>query len=96
MIEKYGYSYISMKKYLREIEISGIILLFIGTCVGHFVSVNAGAIVSLIGILLWVAVVIYKSLKWQEYRRDNIVNIFIMLGAILAILISFMTFAKNI
>ena len=85
-----------MKKYLREIEISGIILLFIGTCVGHIVSVNAGAIVSLIGILLWVAVVIYKSLKWQEYRRDNIVNIFIMLGAILAILISFMTFAKNI
>ena len=38
MIEKYGYSYISMKKYLREIEISGIILLFIGTCVAILIS----------------------------------------------------------
>ena len=44
MIEKYGYSYISMKKYLREIEISGIILLFIGTCDLHHAWSNSSNI----------------------------------------------------
>jgi hypothetical protein len=45
-------------------------------------------------MLLWVFTVVYKAFHWQEFRRDNILNIIIMLGAIIAIFITFTTFAK--
>lgn len=83
-----------MKKYLKEIEISGIILLFIGTVLGHLANKDMGACVIATGLLLWVAVIIYKAFKWKEYKRDNVINIVIILGAILAIFISFIIFAK--
>lgn len=77
-----------MKKYLKELEIAGIILLFIGVILGHTVGMTTGACAAAIGLLLWVATVIIKAFNWNEYRRDNIVNIFVMLGAIILIFIS--------
>jgi K+-sensing histidine kinase KdpD len=78
-----------MKKYLKEIETSGMIMLFLGAILGHAVNMNAGAIAAAIGLLLWVVIIIYKALHWELYRRDNLLNIFVMLGAILTIFILF-------
>ena len=78
-----------MKKSLKEIELSGNILLIIGAIVGHLANIYTGASIVSIGLLLWVIVVIYKALNWQEYRRDNILNIYIMIGAIIALFITF-------
>lgn len=77
-----------MKKYLKEMEIAGIILLFIGVILGHTVGMATGACAVAIGLLLWVTTVIIKAFNWNEFRRDNIVNIFVMLGAIILIFIS--------
>jgi hypothetical protein len=77
-----------MKKYLKELEIAGIILLFIGVILGHTVGMTTGACAVAIGLLLWVATVVIKAFNWNEFRRDNIVNIFVMLGAIILIFIS--------
>jgi len=84
----------AMKKYLKEIETSGIIMLFLGVILGHVVNIYTGALASAIGLLLWVVTVIYKAFHWDIYRRENIVNIIIMLGAILGIFISFTIFAR--
>ena len=78
-----------MKKYLREIETSGIIMLFLGFILGHLISMDTGAIMAAIGLLLWASVVVYKALHWNVYRRDNILNIIIMMGAVIAIFITF-------
>ena len=77
-----------MKKYLKEMEIAGIILLFIGVILGHTVGMATGACAVAIGLLLWVTTVVIKAFNWNEFRRDNIVNIFVMLGAIILIFIS--------
>lgn len=74
-----------MKKYLKKIEMAGIAMLFLGTVVGHLVRMDIGGICAGIGLLLWVFTVVLKAINWNEYRRDNNVNIFIMLGAIIAI-----------
>ena len=77
-----------MKKYLKEIETAGIILLALGWSVGHFVNLYFGAAMVAIGILLWVFTVVVKALDWQHYRRDNLVNIAIIMGAIIGIFIT--------
>ena len=74
-----------MKKYLKEIETSGIVLLFLGVILGRMANMELGAMISVVGLLLWVLTVVIKAFNWQQYRRDNILNIIIMLGAIVAI-----------
>ncbi len=77
-----------MKKYLKEIEISGMIILLIGVLLGHLVSMTNGAIAVGIGLLLWTTTVVIKAFNWEEYRRDNMMNIFIMMGACFLIILS--------
>ena len=67
-----------MKKYLKEMEIAGIILLFIGVILGHTVGMATGACAAAIGLLLWVTTVVIKAFNWNEFRRDNIVNIILI------------------
>jgi len=74
-----------MKNYLKEIETSGIVLLFLGVILGRMANMELGAMISVVGLLLWVLTVVVKAFNWQQYRRDNILNIIIMLGAIVAI-----------
>ena len=74
-----------MKKYLKEIEISGVLLMFIGCIAYRFFSFEAGLVATVFGLLLFVLEIVYKAFNWQEYRRDNIQNIVIMLGAIIAL-----------
>ena len=71
-----------MKKNLREIEISGIILMLIG-CIGHrFLHFSWAIWVCIIGLVLWLLQVVYKAFNWQEYAKDNKQNILMMLFVI--------------
>lgn len=72
-----------MKKYLREIEYSGVILMFIGCIMHRFFAIEGGVIAAAIGLLLWLVPVVYKAFHWQDYRRDNLQNIVMMLFAII-------------
>jgi hypothetical protein len=74
-----------MKKYLKEIEISGVLLMFIGCISYRLFNLEAGLVAAGIGLLLFILEIVYKAFNWQEYRRDNIQNIIIMLGAIVAL-----------
>ena len=78
-----------MKKYLREIEVSGLILTVIGLiCVmictqfGVTSGANFAVWACGFGLLLLLSVVIYKAFHWKEYERDNKQYIVIMLIAI--------------
>ena len=79
-----------MKKYLREIEISAMMLMFIGIIISISGKMDWGTWIQLIGIALWVIEVVYKAFRWEEYRRDNILNIIIMTGAIISITVFMM------
>ena len=71
-----------MKEYLKEIEISIVILMFIGCIMHRFWSLPVGIWACSIGIILWLVVVIYKAFQWKEYQHENRMNIFIMLCVI--------------
>ena len=58
-----------MKKYLREIEMAGVILASTG-----IVNSICG-----IGILLMLIVFLYKAFHWNEYARENKQYIWIIL-----------------
>ncbi|MCK8621632.1 hypothetical protein [Prevotella sp. E13-27] len=68
-----------MKKYLREIEVSSMILMMIGVILYVVGKPSWATWVILIGIAIWVTEVIYKAFHWEAYRRDNTQNIIIML-----------------
>ena len=76
-----------MKKYLLEIESSGIILTLIGVVISLVIGYQYGVWPCVIGLLLWVVVVVYKAFHWTEYARENRQNISIMVLAILILLI---------
>ena len=40
-----------------------------------------------IGLLIWLFSVVYKAINWKQYQRENIVNIYVMTGAIIIFLI---------
>ena len=68
-----------MKKYLKELEISGVILMFIGCIMHRLWSLPVGIWACSIGMLFWLLVVIYKAFHWKEYQRENRMNIVVML-----------------
>ena len=76
-----------MKKYLREIELAGVILAIIGV-VSSFVwgSIYGGWLCG-IGIALFLLVFLYKALHWKEYERENKQNIVIILLTIIILFI---------
>ena len=75
-----------MRKYLKEIEISGVILMLMGC----FIRWDWTIWLCAVGIFLWLIPLVYKAFHWEEYRRDNILNIAIMAGAIIVISIFMM------
>ena len=75
-----------MRKYLKEIEISGVILMLMGC----FIRWDWTIWLCAVGIILWLIPLVYKAFHWEEYRRDNILNIAIMAGAIIVISIFMM------
>ena len=70
-----------MEKYLREIEVSGLVLVVAGIIFSLF-GVGLAEWFCGIGILLWLVTFLYKAFHWNEYERENKRNIFILLTTI--------------
>lgn len=79
-----------MKKYLREMEVAGILLLAIGVVLSLFFTPRYGAWPCAVGILLFLATMVYKAFHWQEYEKENKRNIVIILFTILLLLFQMM------
>lgn len=76
-----------MKKYLREIEVSGMLLLLIGVVLSLFMGVGYGAWPCGIGLLCLLIIFLYKAFHWKEYERENRQYIMIILLAIIILFI---------
>lgn len=76
-----------MKKYLREIEISGLILVIIGIVCSLIWGYAYGMWPCAIGLLCWLITFLYKAFRWKEYERENKQNIMILLIAIVILTI---------
>lgn len=81
-----------MKKYLDEIEISSIILMFIGLVLAYTVGYNVGAWPCGCGMALLLIPYLYKAFHWKEYERENKRNIWIIVLCILFIYIQLLIF----
>ena len=78
-----------MKKYLKKIEATGLILMFIGIIAYRLFHVGWGSYVLLVGLLAWLLQMVYKAVRWQDYQKENKQNIVIIL---LTIVLSFVFF----
>ncbi len=76
-----------MKKYLREIEVSGLILVIIGIVLSWIVGSHIGMWPCCFGLLLWLINFLYKAFNWKEYARENRQNIMILLIAIIILIL---------
>lgn len=76
-----------MRKILKIIEISGVILMFIG-CIGHrFLHLSIAIWICIAGLALWLLQVVYKAFNWQEYAKDNSQNIIGILVVIIMLIV---------
>ncbi len=71
-----------MKKYLREIEVSGLLLVIIGIVLSWVVGSHVGMWPCATGLLLWLITFLYKAFNWGEYARENKQNLVILIIAI--------------
>ena len=76
-----------MKKYLREIEIAGIILAGIGIASALIWGANYGGWLCGVGLALMLIVFLYKAFHWKEYERENKQYIMIILLAIIILFV---------
>ena len=76
-----------MKKYLREIEVSGLILVIIGIVCSWIWGSYFGMWPCLVGLFLWLVSFLYKAFHWNEYARENKQNIMILLIAIIILIL---------
>ena len=75
-----------MKKYLREFEVSGLILVIIGIVCSWIWGTEFGMWPCAIGLLCWLITFLYKAFHWKKYERENRQNIMILTIAILILL----------
>ena len=76
-----------MKRYLREIELSGLLLVIIGVVSALVWGYNFGMWPCALGLFLWLISFLYKAFRWKEYERENRQNIMILLIAIVILTI---------
>lgn len=80
-----------MKKYLRELEVSGLILVVIGIVSSWIWGTTIGMWPCLVGLFLWLITFLYKAFHWGEYARENKQNITILLIAIVILILQMIT-----
>ena len=80
-----------MKKYLREIEVAGVILAIIGIISSLVWGAIYGGWLCGIGIMLLLLVFLYKAFHWKEYERENKQYIMIILLTISILLFQMLT-----
>ena len=76
-----------MKKYLREIEVSGAILCLFGVLCAYIWDYYIGGWICGVGLLVLLVDFLYKAFHWKEYERENKQYIFIILFAIAILII---------
>ena len=76
-----------MKKYLREIEVSGLILVIICIICSLVWGTAFGMWPCAVGLLCWLISFLYKAFRWNEYARENRQNIMILTIAILILIV---------
>ena len=76
-----------MKKYLREIEIAGLILTAIGVGISWTMGYQYGVFPCGFGLFLLLLIFLYKALHWKEYERENKQYIVMILICIAILLI---------
>ena len=76
-----------MKKYLREIEVSGLVLVIIGIVCSWIWGSNYGMWPCCLGLLLWLVSFLYKAFHRNEYERENKQNIMILIIAIIILIV---------
>ena len=76
-----------MRKYLREIEMAGVILAIIGIVSSLVGGAIYGGWLCGIGIALFLLVFLYKAFHWKEYERENKQYIFIILICIFILIL---------
>ena len=79
-----------MKKYLREIEVAGCLLVIIGVILNLFLGTCYAVGPCAIGLLLWLICFIYRAFHWKEYERENKQGIVIILIAIFILILQMM------
>lgn len=80
-----------MRKYLREIEISGVILAAIGIVCALVWGTPYGMWPCGLGLLLLLVIFLYKALHWKEYERENKQYILIILLTIAILFFQMLT-----
>ena len=80
-----------MRKYLREIEISGVILSAIGIVCAMVWGVLFGMWPCGLGLLLLLVTFLYKAFHWKEYERENKQYIMIILLTIAILFFQMLT-----
>ena len=76
-----------MRKYLKELEIAGMVLLGIGIIIAYIAGYNYGAWPCGAGMLILLIPYLFKAFHWKEYEQENRRNIWIIVIGILAIYI---------
>ena len=76
-----------MKKYVREIEAAGLIMVIIGVVLSLFVGDRFAVWPCGIGLFLWLITFLYRAFHWKEYERENKQNIIILIIAIVLLFI---------
>ncbi|MBR0048564.1 MAG: hypothetical protein IJP74_04495 [Prevotella sp.] len=79
-----------MKKYLREIELAGMIMVIIGVACSFFASYTVAVWPCAVGLFLWLITFLYRAFNWKEYERENKQNIIILVIAIFFLLFQMM------
>ncbi len=79
-----------MKKYLREIEVAGCLLVIIGVILNLLLGTGYAVGPCTIGLLLWLICFIYRAFHWKEYERENKQGIVIIIIAIFILILQMM------
>ena len=77
-----------MKKYLREIQMVGMVLMTIGVLIAIFThSVDSAGWLCGAGMGFLLAAFLYMAFHWSEYERENKQNIRILVICIIVLLL---------
>jgi len=76
-----------MKKYLKSLEIAGMLLLAIGVVIALIAGYNYGAWPCGFGLTILLIPYLYKAFHWNEYERENKLYMIIIMITILLLFI---------
>ena len=76
-----------MKRYLKEIQIVGMVLIAIGVLIGIFTHSVYSEWICGAGMVFLLVAFLYMAFHWSEYKRENKRNIRILVVYIIVLLL---------